>query len=1007
MAEQDIVQNMISRLGQSQDERMPKELAEDFFAVDDRDAATLLAQARALAKTMPFYGRDPNMPSGDWGNFFPAGSETALASEDGGVKPHLGLFGAFLELYRRPQAALNRFTTRHMDFQFSRVLRFLPKPAQADHAHVVVELKKGAAPIAITTAQNFSAGKDSTGIELIYRPVRDTVVGTGKVEALQSVFRDDEGVYFAPVANSADGLGAALPPEQAKWRPFGGADLPPAHIGLALASPVLAMQEGIRQVKISLTLGNLDGAVHTAAALAEAFEAYVTGPKGWLGPFDLGGSLSGSTLKLAFTLQATDPAVVGYSATVHGASFSTQAPLVQLLLKPDAALRYADLENLGLGVAQIQVDVSGLQSVALENDNGSLNPKKAFQPFGAQPVAGSRFMIGSSEALSKHLLDLKVYLGWQGAPANLYSYYENYAHRSRLNNGVNARLVYQDRTGQLQSASQDLMARDANGVSTLSPNPPPPAPAAYASEANERRIFSLLLSGSGVGRWLGERFKMRRPIYLRTHIPAPSPRSGFITVSLEEDFLHADYRKESVQHAVNQDKIVLAEPWTPTVQSIQLSYSAISDAVDMSADDENAFASLDLQLFHIGCFGQRREHAFIRRRLDFVGDKQLRLLPHYPNQGELLIGLSGLKAGDGVSLLMQAAEGSADPELAAQKLEWAVLCDNHWRTLTPQELVLDTSNDLRTTGIVSVTLPHESDTDNTWLQAGRIWLRAAIAQDSGAACQLITVAANAVEVAFVDQGNDPKHLATTLPAGCIAKLKTPQAEIKKLSQPYAGFGGAPTETAEHLTRRAAERLRHRNRCITPWDYERMLLEAFPSVHRVKCIPHASETSWLAPGHVMLIAIPDLRNQNAVDKLRPRVDLNTLTLMTEYAQAHCGMQVKLKVRNPSYQRVRADFKVLFMAGKPFNFYRNELEQALIRALSPWAFDATREITFSGRLYRSVLLDFVEELPYVDFVSDFKLGIVDDADVLHDAADIAVATPDAILVSDATHTINEIP
>ena len=77
----------------------------------------------------------------------------------------------------------------------------------------------------------------------------------------------------------------------------------------------------------------------------------------------------------------------------------------------------------------------------------------------------------------------------------------------------------------------------------------------------------------------------------------------------------------------------------------------------------------------------------------------------------------------------------------------------------------------------------------------------------------------------------PNHLAQTLPAGSLAKLKTPQAEIKKLEQPYAGFGGTPTESGEHLTRRAAERLRHRNRCITSWDYERMLLEAFPGVHQ--------------------------------------------------------------------------------------------------------------------------------------------------------------------------------
>jgi hypothetical protein len=86
MAEQDIVQNMISRLGQSQDERMPRELVAGFFAVDDRDGASLLAQTRALAATMPFYGRDAEVPSGDWSNFFPDGSDAALTAEDGNIK---------------------------------------------------------------------------------------------------------------------------------------------------------------------------------------------------------------------------------------------------------------------------------------------------------------------------------------------------------------------------------------------------------------------------------------------------------------------------------------------------------------------------------------------------------------------------------------------------------------------------------------------------------------------------------------------------------------------------------------------------------------------------------------------------------------------------------------------------------------------------------------------------------------------------------------------------------
>jgi hypothetical protein len=121
-----------------------------------------------------------------------------------------------------------------------------------------------------------------------------------------------------------------------------------------------------------------------------------------------------------------------------------------------------------------------------------------------------------------------------------------------------------------------------------------------------------------------------------------------------------------------------------------------------------------------------------------------------------------------------------------------------------------------------------------------------------------------------------------------------------------------------------------------------------------------------------------------------------------------MHVHVAVKNPRYQKVRLDFEVRFRTGYEFNQYRDELEQAVIRALSPWAFDATHEITFGGSVYRSVLLNFVEELPYVDYVTDFRMYSF--AGDVADATDIAVArpaTPDTILVSDSGHTIVEAP
>jgi ABC-type multidrug transport system fused ATPase/permease subunit len=111
--------------------------------------------------------------------------------------------------------------------------------------------------------------------------------------------------------------------------------------------------------------------------------------------------------------------------------------------------------------------------------------------------------------------------------------------------------------------------------------------------------------------------------------------------------------------------------------------------------------------------------------------------------------------------------------------------------------------------------------------------------------------------------------------------------------------------------------------------------------------------------------------------------------------------------PRYQRVRLDFKLRLRDGFPYNFYRNELEQALIRALSPWAFDPVGsggQLDFGGRLYRSVLLDFVEELPYVDFVTDFRMGVTDGVTTdFKDVSELAAEAPDVIFVSDAQHTI----
>src|SRR5262249_31094604 len=143
--------------------------------------------------------------------------------------------------------------------------------------------------------------------------------------------------------------------------------------------------------------------------------------------------------------------------------------------------------------------------------------KKAFQPFGSQPAVGSRFLIGCEEALSKRLLDLHVTLRWQGAPTDFYAWYDGYNNRSRLKNGMSATLTFQDRSGQTTTTTLDLMARDAEGATTLSPSAPPPGPAFLVDVP----IFALASSGSVLGGVLGHRFALERPIYQRALLAPP------------------------------------------------------------------------------------------------------------------------------------------------------------------------------------------------------------------------------------------------------------------------------------------------------------------------------------------------------------------------------------------------------------------------------------------------------------------------------------------------------
>lgn len=1026
MAEKDIIRNMIFQPGQSQGERMPVELGVHHADLDEHTPEEQLRFTRKLAAFIGYFGNDADTPEGDWSNFFPDGDDAikkALENVAGDTQPHLALFLAFLELYRIPREVINRITGRHLDFYYRDVLRLEKKGALPDRVHLLLELKKNSPPIMVGPELLFSAGKDTLGRELIYAASRSTVINSARIDSLRSLFVDSSGhgrVLRAPIANSADGLGGKLAGDEPKWHGFGHNGLQPAETGFALASPVLRMREGTRRVTLTLTLGQLDRDAVNDETLKETFEAFITGEKQWLGPYPVTPELAldtarNFTLSLSFSIPENEKAVIDYDRPVHGYSYIAAVPVVQLLLKENCAtIGYNQLKRIRLLKAALTVDVSNITSLALENDHGTLDPGKAFLPFGTQPTRGSRLMIGCAEALGKKLAELKISVKWQDAPSDFASHYDGYDVRGIDNDAFTAEVSFSD-GGNWHVSSPGVQLFESANASTehrfsFSNGSSPAA----ASISQGMRIHALNSSGSLWGVRSASSWLLRKPVFESFRRMVPETRAGFISFSLERDFLHSAYRRKYVENVVTYSRsggtlTILNEPYTPAIRGISLSYRAVSDTVNIGLERVTIddFSNPDLHFFQIAYFGQMREHRYQRNQFGFLRDKNVYLLPRYGNQGELLAGFSGLRGGDSVSVLFQAAEGSADPQLPRQQVGWSALCDNYWKPLDRSQVLMDTTNQLLTSGIITFVIPAEATTTNTILPGGRIWLKAGVTGNAGALSLLIDVAANALEARFMDNGNAPRQSSASLEKGSISKMKNGPAELKTVRQPYASFGGRPPEQDELFHTRVSERLRHKNRCITPWDYERIILEAFPGLHRVKCIPHATSDCWLKPGNVLIVVVPDLRNRNAVNPLEPRVDSDTLDRITAQLRQRCGMQVGVQAVNPRYQKVRLDFRVRFRTGYEPNFHCRELDAALIRYLSPWAFQAESGISFGGTIHKSVLLDFVEELEYVDYVTDFRMYSYQGE--TSNMIDINLAqpeTPDAILVSAGSHSIREV-
>jgi len=84
-------------------------------------------------------------------------------------------------------------------------------------------------------------------------------------------------------------------------------------------------------------------------------------------------------------------------------------------------------------------------------------------------------------------------------------------------------------------------------------------------------------------------------------------------------------------------------------------------------------------------------------------------------------------------------------------------------------------------------------------------------------------------------------------------------------------------------------------------------------------------------------------------------------------------VHVHAKNPVYEQIIVQFKVQFYSGIDKGYYIRKLNDEIVHFLTPWAFDENAEVKFDQKIYASSIINFIEERDYVDFITDFVMGV----------------------------------
>jgi hypothetical protein len=956
----------------SQDDRRKRISEAQAFEVVDGSMESLLQQAEAIASAIRYYNEDGN-PDGYFDQFLHNLNEIRQSGvehfiPDGNLEPAHALLFTFLRQLSEISERFNRRWNEYAGWYLDDVLGVEPLKTNA-HKVCLSFTKTTGAPVFLKKGMGFRL-KNTDADAPVYRLIDEMVVGNTSIENIISIyFCKRKDIYPASELGFVTSLNIRklFDAPSGKGVLFGDSGDPKdaENLGFMITSPSFLLREGKRTVSIVFESENgteieelLAGVVAVMSRksvqpedsirylmLHNIFYIRFSVAGGWELIENCSIKVENGNIILRFTLNEEFPGTS--PCTIENHDFESEFPALKVCLNLDAWLYpFSWFNKCLLKKIKIRTEVEGASNIRVYNDLGKVDCSKPFQPFGINTENGTWMVVGNYEAAIKNTQSFDLKIRWGQLPANddgFRGYYAGYG-QAIDNRSFVVQAKYLSGYKWKEDKSYPLF--------DVSPD---------AGLNGETLLPGINTSKMPVINIREEQYEYS--INARTGFVVfqlCSPEMGFGEKQYRNVF--SDYIMDKVRKK-NQHFPAPNTPFMPIVEKLTMNYVS-EETVDLQ--EAAAAAGSRLEYFHITPLSIRKLYPHRDSRL-------IKPVFEMETHANLLIFLKELHLGGMLSLYIDFVPHKADIG-AGQIPQIKLSLGNgyNWEPIPNGFIVEDKTMNLLMSGFIKISIPGNISS-SLFDASGRIWLKVGIERNAEIIPSINKIHIHVAEAEF-NPGSGENNCYSSMVTGTEWAIADDEA-VPGLSGAFsvASYSGREKESEEERLMRIAEYASHRGKAVTARDYERIALQTFPDIAKVKCLP-SFDGKNRAKNEVTLVIIPRLTEKENGKYRKPMATSRQLLNVEQFFAGLTSPYVRtVNAINPVYEEVIARCQIIFRKRYPEALCHTRIDDLLNCMISPWQ-KSGKQPVFDYSLDMREIYRAIVEQEFVDKVKHFSIVVI---------------------------------